>query len=78
MKHTVVSKSGWQGDYWRVRRTLNNKAEAEQFANEIKTADVTRDGYHVQIKAHRKSLTQLMSMAYGDAVKFSDGTIAVA
>jgi len=74
MNHTVISKSGWQGDHWRVRKTFSSKAKAQQFAGSIKTSDVKCNGYRVSIKSHRKPIARLIGS--DDMVHFSDGTRA--
>lgn len=78
MKYTVISKTGWQGDYFRTRKTFESKAEAEEYAATIGTPEATQDGYKVEIKAHRNPLSKLMTRSNrGDTVKFADGTLAV-
>jgi hypothetical protein len=74
MFYTVISKSGWQNDFWKVVRTLESKPEAEALKKEIhQRSDATQDHYDVKIKTHRKPLRELYT---DDRVRFADGTEA--
>jgi len=75
MFYTVISKSGWDTDYWRVRKTFMDKSKAEAYAKRIKTSDPKQNGYNVNIKAHRKTLSQIADDQM-DTVTFSDRTRA--
>lgn len=75
MFYTVISKSGWSGDFWKVQETFTNKDEAEAYKTKIhQRRDATSEHYNVEIKAHKKHLADLLT--YGDLVRFSDGTSA--
>ena len=76
MFYTVISKSGWQGDSWKIQKTFKSRKDAEEFKERIfQRRDPTHDHYHVQVKAHRKALTKLLTAF--DTIRFSDGTEAI-
>lgn len=79
MYYTVISTSGWQGDYWRVEKTFQDKKKAYDYAASIKQHDCTEDRYNVRVMAHRKPLSKLMTYADGGGAeyKFNDGTRAI-
>lgn len=76
MNYTVISKSGWETDLWKVQKTFSTRKKAQTHADKIhQRTDATQIHYNVQIKAHKKSLGKLLTN--GSTVKFSDGTRAI-
>lgn len=74
MFYTVISKSGWQNDCWKIQQTHESKPEAEAHKQRIRQRnDATQSHYNVEIKAHRKPLRELYR---DERVVFADGTEA--
>jgi len=74
MNYTVIHKSGWASDQWRLGQTFTDKKEANRHAAAIRTSDAKDVKYNVVVKAHRNKLKKNWD---NDTVKFSDGTIAL-
>jgi hypothetical protein len=78
MFYTIIGKSGWNTDFWRVNETCTNKQEAQKRARDLRQPEATQHNYKVVVKAHRKPLADLIDRSYGgNVVKFNDGTRAV-
>lgn len=73
MYYTILTKSNWVGDSWKVYQMTVDKKEAQELADLARDND---DHARVTIKAHRKPLS-LLSSYENWTVKFSDGTTAV-
>ena len=73
MYYTILTKSNWVGDDWRVWQVSMSKKEALELAQKARDND---DHARVIIKAHRKPLS-LLSNYDNWTVKFSAGTTAV-
>lgn len=72
--YTILVKSNWVGDSWKVYQVTASKKEAQELAY---NAALDRDDHaHVTIKYHRKPL-ELLSNYDNWTAKFNDGTIAV-
>ena len=76
MNYTVISKSGWVNDQWKVMKTFHNKKEAGEYAKTLRQSDAKREAYRVEVRAHRRELSELMNHD-ADCVRFSDGTRAL-
>ena len=74
MNYTIITKSGWSSDGWRVRGTFAERDSARAFMAELRQTDPREDGYHVAVKAHRLGLMELEDGT--GLVRFSDGTLA--
>jgi len=74
MYYTLVLKSGWVDDYWRLGQTFTNADEAKAAVVNHKRNDVREMGYCIDVKRHRKPLSQLLTSH--DNVRFTDGTEA--
>jgi len=75
MNYTVIAKSGWSGDSWRLRRRLEDKSTAQHFVYENKSTLAHDKDHHMAIMAHRKSLLELVDHETG-VITFSNGTRA--
>lgn len=73
--YTVIQKSGWQGDNWRVAKTFSNKDDAQQFVNQNTQPNARDDFYRTRIMSHRRPLAKMANWD-SETVKFSDGTVA--
>ena len=72
MYYTIISTSGWQCDSWRIEKTLQNKAEADAYAKDIRQRRrPDHERYNVKVMAHHKNIRRLLIGL--DTVRFSDG-----
>lgn len=73
MYYTIISKKA-PGQHWQVRKTVQDRREAERYAEIIRFFNASVGGYRVATKAHYKDLAKLLNV--NGLVVFNDGTQA--
>lgn len=81
MKYTVITKSWYAKDVWRVYDTFDDHHETKVLQTCIKSPHKNDNTYYVEIKQHKNKLKTFRDDNYiagVDLVRFNDGTIAIA
>lgn len=77
MYYTVITKSAWTSDNFKVYDTYTDEKEAKFVQQSIKSPHSKDSTYYVMIKKHRKPIKDLTTEHNGwGNVEFSDGTRA--